>query len=267
MNAIRAKNGGGDAYFTNSLYAENCIQKVLALLGQDDFSDIVEPSAGSGSFFNILPSYFTKRNIIGYDLEPKADNIVRSDFFNVTLKKDALVIGNPPFGFAASLAVKFFNHAANYAKGIAFIVPRTFQKKSTHSKLNKKFHLVHEEVCPENIFMIPGNLAYNVPCVFQIWLKKEEDRKTDKIHADNKFFDFTTFENADFFIRRVGGRAGEIVEREAYTESTTFACKAKLEVAIAAVRQCLPKFRIIRDQTAGVRSISKSEINAVLSSL
>ena len=51
-------------------------------------------------------------------------------------------LGNPPFGKNCSLAIKFFNKAAEFADLIAFIIPRTFKRISIQNKLNLNFSFI-----------------------------------------------------------------------------------------------------------------------------
>jgi hypothetical protein len=97
----------------------------------------LEPSAGTGAFYNLLPI-----NKIGIDLEPKIENVIEHDFLTYILEdKRYVTIGNPPFGKNSSLAIKFFNKCAEKSEVIAFILPKTFKKDSVINKLNKNFAL------------------------------------------------------------------------------------------------------------------------------
>lgn len=84
----------------------------------NDYDIHLEPSAGTGSFYNIMD----KNKKLGLDIEPKTKDIHKIDFFDYKPEKDKkyLVIGNPPFGKISSLAVKFFNKSAEFADCIAF---------------------------------------------------------------------------------------------------------------------------------------------------
>ena len=122
-----------DQFYTKPEVAKLCCD----LIDFSEYEKILEPSAGTGVFLDLLPS--EKR--VGIDLDPKHDEIVEQDFF-LYKGTENLVIGNPPFGRVSSLAIKFFNHAATFADTIAFIIPRTFRRVSVQNKLNLHFHLV-----------------------------------------------------------------------------------------------------------------------------
>ena len=60
--------------------------------------------------------------------------------------KSCLTIGNPPFGKNSSLAISFFNKAAEFSDIIAFILPQTFSKDSVKNRLNLSFFLIMEVI-------------------------------------------------------------------------------------------------------------------------
>lgn len=208
-----------DKFYTIPIIAEKCINSVGKLYNWNNWDLIVEPSAGNGSFLKKIPS----KNVIGIDILPEGDNIISQDFLTYTPPKNIkkiLVIGNPPFGRVSSTAIKFFNHASQWASVIAFIVPRTFRRISIHNKLNKNFHLEYDEDIPTApCSFTPKMMA---KCCFQIW--KQSDVKREIIHlptfhSDWNFVAFgkkdkkgqpTPPTTADFAIRAYGGKCGEI---------------------------------------------------------
>ena len=108
-----------DQFYTLPQVARECVDTLLQYVSFDDYDVILEPSAGTGSFFELLPT--TKRK--GIDLEPKCDHVETMNFFDFVAEPNTsyCVVGNPPFGRISSTAVKFFNHAATFASVIAFI--------------------------------------------------------------------------------------------------------------------------------------------------
>lgn len=189
-----------DKFYTNPQVAQEC----LNLLNLSDYDLIIEPSAGNGSFSSLIP------NCLAMDIEPENNQILKKDFFlympeNV---KNVLVVGNPPFGQQSSLAIDFFNHAAKFANTIAFILPKSFKKYSIQNKLNLYFYLEYEYNLSKNSFIL-NNQPYDVPCIFQIWIKKDQPRKKIILPTTSIYFDFTKdISKADFRIQRVGGNAG-----------------------------------------------------------
>ena len=82
-----------DKYYTPVSLAKECIDKTFKIIGEENISDIIEPSAGNGSFSNQL--FFCT----AYDIEPESNNIIKQDFLKLDLpyKKGRLIIGNPPY--------------------------------------------------------------------------------------------------------------------------------------------------------------------------
>lgn len=165
---------GIDQFYTKPAIAKKCHEFMLAKLVRINIKNpfFVEPSAGSGNFFNLL----SPKKRIGIDIEPRGEDIRKQDFLNWRYdgkeKSNIVVIGNPPFGKRAKLAIKFFNKSAEFAHTIGFIVPVQFKKYSVHSKLNLEFKLIAEKFLPKNSFVTEEGNDFDVNCVFQIWTKK-----------------------------------------------------------------------------------------------
>lgn len=210
-----------DQFFTKENLAIECIEAVNKIFKLDDFDLIIEPSAGKGSFSNNLPV----QNSVAIEIDKQLCNDNKQykclSFFDYKCPpnyKNVLVIGNPPFGTQNSLSVDFFNHAAEFANVIAFIIPRTWNKKSIHNRLDSKFILVNSFDVPEDCFF--GDKKTSVKCCFQIWAKTEKDRPKDKKilkHADWEFLQYTKDEKdiyppkeSDFVILAYGSKSGQV---------------------------------------------------------
>ena len=218
-NTKDVRQEGLDKFYTIPSYSKKCIDKVFDLYDKHSFDLIIEPSAGNGSFFNQLEC----DNKIGIDISPENKNIIKMDFFDYTPNlniNNVLVIGNPPFGKISSIAIKFFNHSAKWAKVIAFIIPRTFRRPSVQNKLNKMFHLIYDEdVSIKPCCFTPKMM---VKCCFQIWEKKATERPFIDLPTKHEDWDFLPFgpideygqptppDGADFAMRAYGGKIGEI---------------------------------------------------------
>lgn len=267
--ANRAVNGGLDDYFTAPDYARHCAHELRRHIPEANL--IVEPSAGCGDLvLAALEAYGPAQPYWAGDLEPKeaeggeAIEIHQGSFFDVDHDfSGAVVFGNPPFGFACNLAVRFFNHCADLGVDvIAFIIPRTFRKSSIQNKLNASFELLFDEDTPANSFYIPQAGTYrNVPCCFQIWRRTASERpRIDEI-TSSEVFDFVSKQEAEHAVRRVGGRAGKWLEGTDHSESSTYFLKAK-KGQKRNLRTALKKLDLdaVATQTVGVRSISKGEL-------
>jgi hypothetical protein len=210
---------GLDKFYTNPSYSKYCINKLNRITELTEFDFVIEPSAGNGSFLNQIDS----PNKIGIDISPEHEDILQMDYLDYSppsTKQNILVIGNPPFGKISSLAIKFFNHSAKWAKVIAFIVPRTFRRPSVQNKLNRYFHLIHDEdVSVKPCCFTPPMM---VKCCYQIWERREEEREIVDLPTKHSDWDFLPFGpldefrqptpplNADFAIRAYGGKIGVI---------------------------------------------------------
>ena len=193
-----------DRFYTPLTTVDQC----LALLDLNKFDCIIEPSAGTGHFSQKLPNCFA------FDIVPAAANIQQADWLTMDKAQfktysNILVCGNPPFGEQSSLAIAFFNEAAKIAHTIAFILPLSFKKDSIQNKLNLHFVLKNELILQNCDFKLPDNQKITVPCVFQIWEKTSSLRKKRVLATQSEYFSFTTKENADFRVQRVGGNAGK----------------------------------------------------------
>lgn len=246
-----------DKFYTNADIAKQCINFI------DNFSTydcIIEPSAGNGSFSSQI------NNCKAYDLAPEAENIIQADWLNLDKTifnsyNNILVIGNPPFGQQNNLAIEFFNESAKFANTIAFILPLSFKKESVQMRLNNLFHLRKEYILNTNSFTLNG-IAYNVPCVFQIWDKTNEARQIKTNMVKNCPFIFTNKANADFRIQRVGGNAGKASLDLNRSEQSNYFVKMidnsiTVEDMIIKINNTI--FPSI-NYTVGPKSLSKSEL-------
>ena len=256
-----SKKESNDKYYTNPEYAEYIVRKVKSKYGDCTY---VEPSAGKGSFSKLVSE------IVCYDLEPDADfegptPCIQADFLSVYPKADVF-IGNPPFGKNSSLACKFFNHCASLLEvggAIAFILPRTFEKIFFANRLDMSMHLTYSERCPKNSFFL-NRRPYDVPCVFQIWEKKEYNRDPVEV-GENKLFAFGTPEDYDFCVRRVGYNAGKVLEDdEPKAEESTYFIKSLVEGIDTVFVECYASFQEEAGKTAGMKSLGKKELQYIL---
>lgn len=248
-----------DQFYTDPKYASHFLDLINTTVDLSQYSLLLEPSAGTGSFFNIMDP--NKR--VGLDLDPKADEIIKTDFFDwIAPHRNIATIGNPPFGKNAGLAVKFFNHAATFSKVIAFVIPRTFRKASVINRLNENFHLVYDETVPDNSFIFKGN-QYDVWCCAQIWVRKEEKRKdipTLKFDAVSNWFEKVSPAESDFSVQRVGGKAGTIRTEDFkhFSTQSHYYFKAHDPRVLDVFRSI--DFDTVKFNTAGNPSVSPSEL-------
>jgi hypothetical protein len=221
-----------------------------------EFDKWLEPSAGNGAFYSLLPV----DSRLGIDIDPKIEQVIKSDFFEFDLGDASyFTVGNPPFGKNSSLAVRFFNRCAKHSVGIAFIVPKTFKKDSIKNKLDMNFHIVYEEDVSQDAFNRDGKIVH-VPCVFQIWLKTSEIReKTQKYETDDLQVVNKKDDDFDFYFQRVGVNAGKIKPKDSGVSDNSH---MRIKVLGKDVCNTLSKidWDTIKHNTAGNPSISKNEM-------
>ena len=209
-----------DQFFTKEDIAVQCVNAVKAAYSFESFDLIIEPSAGEGSFAKLLPA----DNSVAIEIDPdlcKDNDYECKSFFDYqppANRNRILVIGNPPFGTQNKLSVDFFNHAAEFADVIAFIIPRTWNKQSIHNRLHENFHLVQSIPLQEDCFY--GDKATNVKCCFQIWERSLEKRTVEKkvlSHKDRRFLPYVKTSNdlkppadADFVVLAYGSNPGQV---------------------------------------------------------
>jgi predicted RNA methylase len=239
-----------DKFYTKSNIVDLCLSKIEL----KRFNTIIEPSAGNGSFSLKI------ENCIAYDIDPGHKSIIKADYLKLDLEfleNPILVIGNPPFGKQASLAMKFIRKSSEFADVIAFILPKSFKKQSLKDRIPERFHEILSLDLPENSFFLDGEEEYNVPCVFQIWEKRDYNReKSPKLESIT--FEFVKkSENPDLSFRRVGVNAGRVSLNTNKSEQSHYFIKAD------DVTDFIKKAQKIvwnHDNTAGPRSISKQEL-------
>ena len=261
-----SKRNSLDKFYTVPKTSENCVQIFKEVIKPKSTDVIIEPSAGNGSFIPFLNALKIDK-IFFFDIEPEHPLVKKQDFLKLDFPfkdENIHVIGNPPFGRQSSLAVKFIKHASTFASSISFILPKSFKKASFQNKVPLCFHLEKEEELPSQSFLLEGK-TYEVPCVFQIWVKKAYHRVSVKKEVPIGFQFVKNTENPDLAFRRVGFYAGNVSE-EIEGKSTQSHYFLKLDDL-----QDLDLFKDLKfeakDHTVGPRSISKAELISAFNQL
>lgn len=203
--------GRGEA---RRLYELTC--KVIAEHGIE-FDCWLEPSAGDGAFYDLLPS----NQRLGIDIDPPRDDLIAADFLtfdDFAPGRTYAAIGNPPWG--ENGAVRFFNRCADHCSVIAFVVPRSFLRPHAINQLDRRFRRLHEEELWRGQ---PPAFA----SVFQIWARVANLREpivTPNEHPDFEFLPQDrpdVREAADIAIRRIGVNAGKILNPSKVSRADT----------------------------------------------
>ncbi len=264
MQTVGLKRDQIDQYYTKNKVAKECIEifdKNIDMNGM-----IIEPSAGNGAFYDALRP---KHKVLAYDIQPAISSILEQDFLKLDLNTCFHVplhfVGNPPFGRQSSLAKKFIKHICNCenSESISFILPRSFKKPSLQKTFPLNWHLIHENDIEKNAFLV-NDKEYDVPCVFQIWIKKEEERILPEKQVPIGYKFVKECLKGRYALRRVGVYAGKLID--------LFHCSCIPKLSkeshyfIILDKGCIldeKKYNEIRfddNNTVGPRSISKQEL-------
>ena len=254
-----------DKYYTNPTTVNLCIENIKKYVIPNDFDVIIEPSAGNGAFIAGIKSL--TYNQIFYDIEPENEEIIKQNFLTLDIRETGLygtqnkihIVGNPPFGRQSSLAIQFIKKSCEFADSISFILPKSFKKDSLIKKVPLNFHRIFEVDLPDNSFIVNGD-AHNVPCIFQIWVKRSYNRDViEQIEPLNFHFVKKT-ENPDISFRRVGVNAGTINTDCDKSIQSHYFIKFTNDKSVADNIIRLTPITFDFNNTIGPRSISKQEL-------
>ena len=257
-----------DQFYTKPEIAEGCVKALSDKYPLWWNMFVIEPSAGTGAF--VLPLKKLGVSVHAIDIDPKALDIEKGDFLSDEIEvngQPVAVVGNPPFGKCSSMAIRFFNRAAEMADLIAFIVPRTFRKISVQDRLHRNFWLVEDETIPRRAFIKDGK-PHDVPCAWQVWERRKRKRPEIPTPDVSGIIEYVDMESADFALRRVGGTAGTVLEKGEYEnlcEGNLFFLRSVGTNAKSLLSSI--DWSVIRSSTAGQRSVSKREIAIELDKL
>jgi hypothetical protein len=122
------------------------------------------------------------------------------------------------------------------------------------------YHLYYQKEIdlPNKSFLLNKN-EYNVPCIFQIWEKKDILREQYVKLVPIDFIFVKKNENPDLSFRRVGGKAGEI-SKEIKNKSEQSHYFLKINNNINDFIEIIKKIKFEENNTVGPKSISKQEL-------
>ena len=171
---------GIDQFYTRPEVAGQCwttFKEVAENLGVNlKGYTFIEPSAGCGWFYNLMPA----NRRIGIDISPRPIDVhgmelIRDDFLCWTPPSNGkfVVVGNPPFGLRGHLALQFVNHAAKFADLVGFILPQLFESdgKGVPAKRVKDLRLAYSKALPPDSFQYPDGQPTSISTVFQVWTR------------------------------------------------------------------------------------------------
>jgi hypothetical protein len=254
-----------DKFYTKPDIVQLCITHIKEHLNINKNDLIIEPSAGNGSFISGIKTLSNKYSF--YDIKPENnDQIQKQDYLelkysNIKIGDNKIhIIGNPPFGRQSSLAIKFIKFSCLFCNSISFILPKSFKKDSLKKTFPLNFHLLFEIDLPHNSFLMNGKDS-DVPCVFQIWEKKNTLRELPAILEPIGFNFVQKNDSPEISVRRVGVNAGTIDKNSSSKSEQshyfiTFINNKSLDTNLNKLNGLKFDF----NNTVGPKSISKQEL-------
>ena len=264
-----SRNSNKEQFYTNNNIAKSCIASIVDKFPETKKYRWIEPSAGNGSFYYNVPE---NCEVLGIDIDPKSPDIKKNDFLTWDIPssdKNTIIFGNPPFGRQSTTAKKFIKKACLNSDIIAFILPKSFMKPSMNNVFNEYYQCKHQVLLEKNSFILNKKM-FDVPCIFQIWVKSDVCRKPHVKHIEDGFKYVKPNDNFDIAFRRVGGKAGQcFIEKENNYNSQSHHFIKLDNKHIINLNIIVDKINnhIFPSNTLGPRSLSKSEINEVINGI
>ncbi|MCY3742889.1 MAG: hypothetical protein OXH00_17890 [Candidatus Poribacteria bacterium] len=216
---VNQEEVGLDCFYTPSDVARECSESLYSIMQKDGVDTenyhFIDPSVGTGSFYNLMP----ENRRTGIDVLPSHPEFIGKDYLtwlpNDAHQKQYAVLGNPPFGYRAWLALAFLNHSAIYADYIGFILPMAFQ---SDGKGSPKFRVKGAELVLStrlscNDFVDISGDTVKLNTLWQIWRRGINRLKAPK--TCNNWVDLFTvdtrkerlcgqnrMQDADYFLQR-----------------------------------------------------------------
>lgn len=264
-----------DQFYTKPEVALECAYSFTEYYKPSDFP-LLEPAAGAGAFVYVFKLLDFK--IYAMDIDPPYPDIPYGDYLQESVRvkygkdfiKNYAIVGNPPFGNLSSIALKFFLKATREnAKVIAFILPKTFRKRSVINRIPLNYHLLLDKELDPDSYIKDGE-SYSVPACWQIWY--QDNTKLRAIIPDYNVDDLLLYvkdrSDADIAIQRVGRSAGRVILKDSdlydKLKSHSYYFIKLLDPTILSILSDID-WSDIKTQTAGVNSVGKAEIAEQLS--
>ncbi len=257
---------GKEQFYTPKELAQTLTNKVAQVIGGLTNRTVIEPAGGTGSFVTAAKELGAKK-VLSFDIEPKADGVILADFLTSEIQgvTDAVTISNPPFGRNNSLSIPFFNKAAKNSEYIAFILPRSWRKWSVINRLDRSFHLIHDEDLAIDYVDETGEMLWQkarLNTCFQIWEKRDTPRELIKV-KDFGLITKVSPLDADVALTVFGYSCGKVrTEFDRIPNSTVMFLKLNDKRVLAALNRV--DFSRFYKNTAYTEALSLQEIRYLL---
>jgi len=170
-----------------------------------------------------------------------------------------IVIGNPPYGNRASLAIKFVNKGLELSGVVDMVLPISFTKDSIKNQVDLYAECVYEQILPDDTF--PGGIR----AVRQRWVKSDKKRELVELptaHEDFTFIKHAVRDEADLMIGAVGsGPSGKVfTENFSHYQPKHHFIKCSSPEVIQRLVDIGPRLRELSKQQNGRGGVCKSDI-------
>jgi len=247
-----------DKFYTTNENILICYEEIKKHIKINNTELIIEPSAGDGAFIPLIKKLSNVYKF--YDIQPEHKDIIKQDFLKLKNVDNPHIIGNPPFGNKAAMAIKFIKHSAFLnAKTISFILPISFYKNSLKKSFPMNYHLICEKVLPFNTFLQNKKVEY-VKTIFQIWERRDYERLIVPKLYPLSWYNFAKNTDCNLTIKRVGFGIGNVKE---YSQDDNINTNWFIKINIEITKKLLLKLNSIKyDKTKNIGpcSISKQDI-------
>ena len=172
-NWVDPDSVGLDRFYTRPEVAIACSEELHSLM-RADFADIgryvfIDPGSGEGVFYDLMPA----GHRIGIDILPSRPDFIAHDYLTWSPAggKHYAVLGNPPFGYRAWLALAFVNHSATFADYMGLILPMAFQSDGKGSPKHRVrgAELVQSKPLPQDAFVDQHGNSVKINALWQLW--------------------------------------------------------------------------------------------------
>ena len=110
-----------------------------------------------------------------------------------------IIIGNPPYGVGANMAIKVLNKAAEHTDDIRMVLPLSFRKAAVLNKVSIDLELEEDERLPDDTF------PRSIRAVKQHWKRTGRTRKIIPLPTQHPDFQFLKYEDRDEATLFIGG--------------------------------------------------------------
>jgi predicted RNA methylase len=257
---------GKEQFYTPEELAIKLTKQLALLVGDLEGKLVIEPAGGTGAFVKAAKDLRAKK-VISFDIEPKSPDIALGDFLEADLSAvtGAITISNPPFGRNNSLSIPFFNKAAKHSDYIAFIVPRSWRKWSVINRLDRDFHLIHDQDLSIDYVDETGEMIWqksNLRTCFQVWQRQDKQRELIKVQ-DMGLISKVSPKEADVALTVFGYSCGLVrTEFEKVPNSTVMFLKLHDDRVLAALKKV--DFSRFYRNTAYTEALSLQEIRFLI---